>query len=238
MSKFLTSLALSACLASFAFAQEDDGYNSYSSEEEAPSEESPAVEESAAEEDNDSYNDAAPMKSSAVDEEEENSSDDKTLYIGVHPAMALIGPLTGNPNLYVTVEYPFAKKMSIVARPYIAGLTLKYDGDEYTGSEFGLQLGARWYFKPEHRGFYIDALAIYDHASLSDDYHSATADLIEVGGMAGWKMVSGAFVFGVDTGMGIKIPVISGDEGAADALEAATSSVLFYDVNLYIGFCF
>lgn len=235
MSNFFKTLALSVYLASFVYAQDGYSYDSYSSDD--ASEESSAVEETSAGSEN-TYNVAAPMGTAATEVALE-SANDKIVYIAFHPLMAVLGPLVGTPNIFLSLEFPVASKMSVLARPFFSRSAVSTDYDDYSGVEFGMYAGVRNFFRKGHRGFYIDALLLYDHVSVSDDDNvSASADMVQAIALAGWKLVAGHFVLGVDGGFGVKFSVFAGDEKPESALEDLLDNPLVYDLNFYIGFCF
>ncbi|MCQ2108791.1 MAG: hypothetical protein MJZ05_08530 [Fibrobacter sp.] len=239
MSKFLTSLALSACLASFAFAQEDEYENSYSSAEESSYEAAPAEEA----EDESSYNDAAPMKAAAEDDEAEDVASEAQWTVNVHPITTLFLTAFGAPSIYMTVEKVFHQNLSIIGRPFFLYMSAEDDDVEASIWEFGLMGGARWYFNPGHRGFYADALLTYTHASLSgsDRYETVEASVNGVGieVLAGWKGVSGAWSFGADVGLGFMLAAASGSSSSAESsIESAASSGVVFDLDIYVGYSF
>ncbi len=236
MSKFFKTLALSACLASFAFAQDDDYENSYSSAEESSYEEESSNESEA-------YAESAPYSKKAAvqdDDEEETSSENIKWFIDVHPITTLILTLAGQPSIYATVENIFNDNMSLLIRPYFLYASAEDDDAEVSIWELGLYGGARWYFNPGHRGFYGDALLtlMYAGGHAEDRYESADVSVFGIGvlGLVGWKYVSGNFNFGIDLGLGYTIAVGSGSDNN-EVQDLSTAGVVL-DLNIYVGLGF
>lgn len=245
MSKFFKTLALSACLASFAFAQDDD-YNSYSSDEEssyeASSEESSDEGVSSAE-DEESYNDAAPLSKKRSDDDDDDDEVVKQWFVNVHPITTVFFTLAGIPTIFVTVEKTYNDRLSIIGRPFFMYASGTADGVDVSMGEFGLQGGARWYVGPGHRGFYVDGLANIMYASLSasdsDDYLDASAFGLGLMALAGWKYDGGSWDFGVDIGIGYTLSFASASSSSSkESIEDLSTAGFSFDMNIYVGLGF
>lgn len=158
--------------------------------------------------------------------------DDLRFALALHPMILGILGSQGMTFFFVTFEAGFGNSFSLITRPvFVTG-----DWKGVSESGFGLTEGFRFYLSGKgHKGFYVEPE--FQYASIDATYRSSSASVSGVGLyiLAGYKVVAGHFVFGIDGGIGYNSASASSDD---IDVKLASAEGFGTDFNMYFGFGF
>lgn len=152
--------------------------------------------------------------------------------LALHPMILGIAGSQGMMFFFVTFEAGFGNAFSLITRPvFISG---EWKGVAESG--FGIVEGFRFYVSGKgHKGFYIEPEFQYVSIDASKGSLYATASGVGLYILAGYKVVAGHFVFGLDGGVGF-----NSASASSDGLQVKMSAAEGFgtDFNMYFGFAF
>lgn len=189
------------------------------------------------------YTSGAPAPETPLVNINEVPVDEPLFFLYVHPFSLSVMSILGLPTIFVTFEGCFMENLSVVVRPeyLFSTFDIGVDEDEFEVSAYGLTLGLRHYFKPMHRGIYVEPEIQYAHVELdfTEGRHKddgVTSDGFGLGAVFGWKMTSGHFSMFWDVGFIYTFATADGkyDDDVAEVSAIGGS----YEINLGIGYAF
>lgn len=212
MKSFLKALLLSVCVASYGFAQENEGV-----------EKSPEV--------------ATMDQVSAA-----ASNDLVFAVSVHPITMIVYSMVLDIPSLFVTLENPIASRMSLITRPAYMGKEWSSGYETVDLDLFGISEGIRYYFNRGHRGYFCAFHFEYDYVSIEHeieykslrDKESVSGNAISLGFYFGGSSKMGHFTTSWDVGVTYR-EIFAGSD-SDDDVEEVTSVGVGLDLNYTIGF--